>query len=197
MTPSCAFTGWRTGAPKYISIFCSMLSILCFRQGELQYVLWLAGFTLPKICILACCPGFLGPCAFWGEPLLHFPFFLFWIALCSMITTWTKKEEKTNPYQLLQTYYFLKKYMALVSFTRNCGIMAETFPLLRESHSMIQNLVLKYGNFSHRHRTWFYCSSNMIFYWPLLERLIPTFHSIRPYVPLWNGDTYEKQWTNG
>lgn len=52
--------------------------------------------------------------------------------------------------------------MALVCFTWYCGIVGETFPLLKESHSIIQNLVLKYGSFSLRQRTYFYCSS--IFY---------------------------------
>lgn len=70
-------------------------------------------------------------------PLLHFSVFLFWIAPCTTIVTWDKKELTANPYQWSRSYHFLKKCMALVFFTRNCGITAETFPLLKESYSMI------------------------------------------------------------
>lgn len=99
-----------------------------------------------------------------------------------------KGQKNPNPYQLLQSHYLLNKYMALLSFTRNCGIMAETFPLRKESHSMIQNLVLKCGNFSHRNRTCFYCSSDTTVYWPLSEKVNPNTsqdQTVYPFMACW------------
>lgn len=99
-----------------------------------------------------------------------FSFLLFWNCSLQYDHDLSQRGGKNKPISTASELLSeKKKVMTLVSFTWSRCTVAQTFLLLKDSHGIIQKLVLKYGNFSHRHKTCVYCSSIMIFYWLTLN----------------------------